>query len=150
MKSIEQCLDIILHNLVKNWDKPNNERLYLNAEDLLKQFELPSSMQKHEFFKRLINKLIKDDYAEFLQNDSTHYKNSLEHYQENIVITIEGYYFITNKRGGYENAAIYAALTRSRKDSYEAQLLYGTWGVAIGAIALVVWEMIKTFCIEKH
>jgi hypothetical protein len=34
-----------------------------------------------------------------------------------------------------------------RNDRY---LTWGTWAVAVGAIALVVWEMIKTFYLEKH
>ena len=35
MKSIEECLDMILEDLVKNWDKPENKRDFLKAEDLL-------------------------------------------------------------------------------------------------------------------
>ncbi len=150
MKSIDECLDIILAELVKNWDKPNNERHHLNAEYLLNRFDLPSSMQKHEFFKRLIDKLIKENYAEFIQNESTHYKNSIEHYQENTVITIEGYHFISEPGGGYKNKSIHEKNDRVLRGSRDKRLSNGTVYLAIGTFLIVAWELLKFFYYEGH
>ncbi len=68
MKPMDFCLDLTLTRLQNNWDKPSDKkRDYLLAEELLKAFELPNYFQKHEFFKGIIDKLVKDGYAEFLQ-----------------------------------------------------------------------------------
>src|SRR5580700_4358966 len=101
MKSIEECLDIILDELIKGWNKPNNERSTLKAEELLKQFNLPSTMQKHEFFKRLIFRLIADGNAETTDGSQLNKNHELRYFEEYILVTIEGYYFRTEK-GGYE------------------------------------------------
>ncbi len=63
-------------------------------------------------------------------------------------ITFEGKMF--SKNGGYIKQHELNEASESRKDFREKMLLWGTWAVAFGAIALVIWEMYKTFCLEKH
>ncbi|HVM89956.1 MAG TPA: hypothetical protein VMT76_17340, partial [Puia sp.] len=136
MKSIEECLDMILEDLVKNWDKPENKRDFLKAEDLLNRFELPDMMRKHEFFIRLVKKLIKEGYAEELV--ALHNPQSLDHFQDEILITIEGYHFILS--GGYVNKAMNHNLEKSKNEVIASsplvlnrltkRLIYATVGAA--------------------
>jgi len=101
MKSIEQCLDIVLEQLAENWNKPNNERTHLKGEKLLESFKLPDKMRKHEFYKRLIRKLIRDEYAETTDENIVLTQNTdISIYDKETIITIEGFYLITEK-GGY-------------------------------------------------
>lgn len=146
MKTIEECLDIILRQLLANWSKPNNERDNLNAADLLKEFNLPDVMQKHEFFKRLIHRLIKDGYVE---TTGILYPEADIPYYENLpIITIEGFYFINDegyfkKKEVNENALIL-------KDDRDRRLSNGTAWLAVGTFLIVAWEIVKTFFLEKH
>ncbi len=155
MKTIEQCLDIILQELVKNWDKPNNQRDDLKGEEILKQFELPDTMRKHEFFKRLLDRLVKDGYAELPETGKAWY--SLEHYQEDTLITIEGYYFI-KEQNGYSKEADQKIIEKSKQDAYDTRmetstsdlakwtqcLFWGTVFVGVATVALVVTEILKS------
>ena len=153
MKSIEECLDMILGDLVKNWDKPNTERDDLNGKGLLKQFELSDYFQKDEFFKRLIDRLIKDGYAEFnrgKQSWVTDFISDLQWYEKDTLITVEGYYFITKENGGYKKELEAKNNAEEMADKKYSGLIRGTWFVGFGAFALVVWEMAKTFLIEHH
>ena len=111
--------------LVKNWNKPDEERDYLKGAELLKQFELPDLMQKHEFFKRLLHRLINDGYAEELTDYPIQKRDSLEWYQKAVVITIEGYYFITEKNG-YTQRAINEANRISRQSLERRLIVFGT------------------------
>ncbi len=159
MKTIEECLDIILRELVKNWDKPNNEREFLSSKDILTKFDLPDTMQKAEFFKRLIFRLVNDGYAEFnthLQMDRNSHLNQFEDYP---LITIEGHYFI-KKQNGYTQekqdkiTLLAAAEDRNqRMERNEVRLTRWTkrlfYGTIVAALILVTWEIVKTFCLEK-
>ena len=148
MKSIEECLDIILDELIKNWDKPNGERDYLNGEDLLTKFDLPTNMRKHEFFKRLILRLIKDGNAESTISDGPPDMSlDIKFFQDPTLVTIEGYYF-RKEKGGYAKERQINETSLKVKDGRDKRLVVGTWWVAGGALALVVWEMVKTFLIE--
>jgi hypothetical protein len=144
MKTIEQCLDIILQELVKNWDKPNNQRDDLKGEEILKQFELPDAMRKHEFFKRLVDRLVKDGYAELPETGKAWY--SLDHYQEDTLITIEGYYFITKTNGGYEKKTIADENVEILASSRDKRLANGTVYLAVGTFLLVLVEAL----IHRH
>ena len=71
------------------------------CEVILRQFGLPDNYRKHEFFIRLIDRLVKDGYAEFIDPPSLSKEYSkIQYYQEKTIITIEGYHFI--KDGGYQ------------------------------------------------
>jgi hypothetical protein len=147
MKSIEECLDLILKDLAINWDNPENKRAYLKGWELLKKFELPENMQKHEFFKRLIHKLIEDNYAEEDVAYPLKKGDALSHYEKSALITIEGYYFIT-KEGGYTQRKINHDAESNRVEKLETsqQKLMGklnvlTGWIAGGTIALVLVEL---------
>jgi len=99
MKTIEQCLDIILKKLIENWNLPEEKRISLKGEEILAEFNLPEFMQKHEFFKRLILRLIKDNYAEPVGKETLERGDELSKFENATLITIEGYYFITEKNG---------------------------------------------------
>ncbi len=94
-----------------------------------------------------MDKLRKDGYIDFVAGQKIcndfRASDGLE-----IRRNFEGTVFI--EAGGYVQQAISDAKYENRKDSYERKLLYGTWGIALGAIALVFWEMYKTFVIEGH
>jgi hypothetical protein len=146
MKTIEQCLDIILRQLLKNWDKPNNARDNLNSKDLLSQFGLSDTMQKDEFFKRLIFRLVKDGYVEFNTHLTMDRNSPLEQFQNYPLITIEGYYFITKKDGGYENKSNHDETFRELRDNRDKRLSNGTIYLAIGTFLLVIVEAL----IHRH
>ena len=161
MKKIEQCLDIILQELVKNWDKPNNEKDSLKRTTILKQFDLKDYMQKDEFFKRLIDRLVKDGYAEILETGKPFY--SPDHYEEDTLITIEGYYFIKEQNGYTEELerkvqseitrrALETRMATSTSDlaKWTKRLYRGTVVVGVGACGLVLWEIIKTVFFEHN
>ena len=148
MYTIEESLDAILIELKNNWNNSGG-RKYLKCEELLTKFGYPPDFRKHEFFMRLIDRLIKDDYAEFTTNEQQT-RSRITYYQEETLITVEGYYFITNANGGYKNAALNDERAENLRVIYENRLLYGTWGVAIGAVSLVAWEMIKFYYYEGH
>lgn len=98
MKPMHECLDITLRQLVKDWDNYGDERVQLRCEELLRSFELSDRWRKHEFFKRLIKKLVTDGYAQHKDNREYNYED-LDDFQKNTIITIEGYHFITEENG---------------------------------------------------
>ena len=78
----------------RDWDNYGDERVQLRCEELLTSFDLPPRYRKHEFFKRLILKLVKEGYAQNKDNREYRYED-LNDFQKNTIITVEGYYFIT-------------------------------------------------------
>lgn len=66
---------------------------------LLAKFELPN---KHEFFKGIIDKLVKDGFAEHLSEIPK--DRNIDHFQKEVVITVTGYYHISNN--GYDQVRI--------------------------------------------
>ena len=100
MKSLEYCLDYILKELEKNWDGVAHERTYMVAETILRQFGLPENFRKHEFFIRLVQRLMEDGYAEIIDPGIIAPLTRIQYFQEKTIITIEGYFFI--KDGGYQ------------------------------------------------
>lgn len=99
MASMEECLDITLTALKENWNKQNNDRVFLKRTTLLEQFGLPEMYRKDEFFNRVIEKLVKDGYAEIKQDDYNAPYTKPDIYEQRTLITIEGYFFIN--KGGY-------------------------------------------------
>lgn len=98
MKPLAECLDILLLKMVEDWNNYGDERKDLNCEELLTTFGLEPQYRKHEFFVGLIDKLIKDCYAELI--DSRPFDSKISKYQKNTITTITGYYFRL-KQGGY-------------------------------------------------
>jgi hypothetical protein len=98
LKPLHECLDIVLLRLVDDWNNYGDERKDLNCEDLMTSFGLEPQYKKHEFFIGLIDKLIKDGYAELIT--SRPFDSRINQYQKNTIITITGYYFIL-RDGGY-------------------------------------------------
>jgi len=156
MKSIEECLDIILNKLVENWNQPDGNRTYLQGEKLLQEFDLPQLLQKHEFFKRLVDRLVKDGYAELKATGQAHFE--LSHYQEDTLITIEGYNFIN--QGGYSEVVNQNKINadaeeaqKQRMEKNEVRLVSWTkrltWATVIAAGIIVSWEVIKTLLIDE-
>ena len=90
-------------------------------------------------FMKILDKLVKDGYLD----KSIGHEKAYEY-----TLTFDGMVF--NQAGGYKRESEINAKTESQKDFRELMLLYGTWAVAIGALALVVWEIYKTFVLEKH
>ena len=82
----------------RDWDNYGDERVQLRCEELLTSFDLPPRYHKHEFFKRLILKLVKEGYAQNKDNREYRYED-LNDFQKNTIITVEGYYFITEENG---------------------------------------------------
>ena len=162
MKSIEECLDIILRKLVENWDLPQEQRTSLKGEELLSEFGLSDNLKKHEFFKRLIRRLIKDDYAEPVGKEELNPGDDLSKYENATLITIEGLYFIT-KEGGYEKQKTEKLRVKTIEDSRNQKmernderlvswtkwLTYGTIAAAAAALGLLLWDFIKYF-LEHH
>lgn len=92
----------------------------------------------------VLAKLIKDGYVR--HNEKVIPESNIL-LSADYILTFEGKLFIES--GGYVKEQETNAKNESRKDFRERQLLYGTWAVAFGAISLVLWEMYKTFYLEK-
>lgn len=150
LSAIEQ-LDIVLKFL-------SDDRGYADLSYILNRLEKDKNfLVKFDGDNtiRILDKLHKDGYVDrediptSRDNIFTNQPEMLRRYW----ISFEGKVFV--ETGGYKEAirkenikmkAIEnAELVRLRNDK---RLVYGTWAVAVGAIALVVWEMIKTFYLE--
>lgn len=79
------------------------------------------------------------------QRNSDFYDLPDAHY----LISFEGKLFKTTV-GGYEREHQINESDRATRDVRDRLLVRGTWWVAGGAIALVVWEMLKYFVLEGH
>lgn len=99
MKPLNECLDILLTRLADNWNNYGNDRKYLSCEEMMTIFEFNPQYRKHEFFEGLIDKLMEDKYAEFIDENQRTEKDKITFYQQNTIITVLGWYFIQN--GGY-------------------------------------------------
>ena len=102
MKLLVECLDILLLRLIEDWNNYGDDRKYLDCEEMMTTFGLEPQYKKHEFFVGLINKLIKDGYAQLI--NSRPYDSEIQQYQRNTIITITGYYFRL-RDGGYTKEA---------------------------------------------
>jgi len=63
-------------------------------------------------------------------------------------LTYDGMMF--NQTGGYKRQREITVKNESRKDFFDKMLLYGTWAIAIGALALVAWEIYKTYFLHRE
>jgi hypothetical protein len=87
LKPLTECLDILLLRLVEDWNNYGENRKDLNCEEMLTTFGLEPQYRKHEFFVGLIDKLIKDGYAELI--NSRPFDSKISQYQKNTIITTE-------------------------------------------------------------
>jgi hypothetical protein len=153
MLPIETCLDILLLKLKESWE--HQDRPQLDAEAILKQFEIPR--ERHEFFKGLMRMIIEDKYAYPITpyNSGNPSFTELDHLTKRVMLTPLGFYFI--ERGGYGQQELdrranarKLELENSRNQLNQILLVIGAIGAAVGAIGLILWEMYKYFCLEKH
>ena len=146
MLKARQQIDTVLKYLYDNKDK-SRAILYdtIKADsDLLKIIDNETEIE------RMIGKLKQDSlvhiYPDYplLSDGKKDMKDGLLTYCS---ITFEGRLFWEN--GGYTKEEETNVASERIKSRLERHLVYGTWAVAFGAVALVVWEMVKTFLIEK-
>lgn len=147
MYTIEQSLDGILLKLKENWNNSGG-RKFLVCEDVLTEFGFPPDYRKHEFFIRLIDKLVNDGYAEVIDLLPLQVATKITLYQQNTIITVEGFYFIN--AGGYVAKARRDETSRELRDSRDKRLSNGTVWLAVGTFLIVAWELLKTFVFEHH
>lgn len=102
LKKLHECLDIVLRQLVIDWENYGDDRKELDNQKILTEFGLQEPWLKHEFFVGIIDRLIKDGYAALIKSRTS--DSEISNYQKNTIITITGYYFI-KKQGGYTKQA---------------------------------------------
>ena len=146
IKAREQ-LDVVLKYL---YDKRNEMRA-VDIEVIKTDQHLLKSADTVSELERMILKLREDKFLQ-MYPDYPHFADGKQDMSKGLLnycsITFDGRLFWEN--GGYAKEAELIATSEKIKNNREIYLLYGTWGVAIGAIALVAWEIIKTFFIENH
>jgi len=104
-----------------------------------------------EQMRTLVRKLQRDNLVDVIRKDKkvVAYDDYAGFVNEWLIRrNFDGELLVAN--GGYTNKEIIDVKNEKRKDHRELHLLFGTWFVAFGAVSLVVWEMIKTFCLENH
>lgn len=94
-------------------------------------------IQYSEFIK-ILNRLSKDGYLE-----KSIGSNGANEYE----LTFDGQVF--QQEGGYTKFFNDAKSENRIKKMKDWLLILGTWLTGIGALALVAWEIIKTFCLKK-
>jgi hypothetical protein len=143
---------------------------FLATDDFGKQPLIERQMlielkEKHDMefpigdFNRILYKLVNDGYLDKEVTDNIPY--FLKDIQqppstsEIFFISFDGKLF--NESGGYQEKIRLEKIEveqiksdlalRKRNDR---RLVRGTYGVAFGAVALVVWDLIKFFCLKEH
>ncbi|HTQ65010.1 MAG TPA: hypothetical protein VMI12_09440 [Puia sp.] len=140
LKSMEFCLDRILKELRSNWDKDPYPAM--NAAAILKEFGLTND--RHEFFKGLIDTLIEDGHAYYIDKIEKNKPKELEDYKQRIMLTVKGYYLI--EHGGYTKIKIDATFEKNSIESLENHTYHATRWIAIGTVDL----MIATYLTLAH
>lgn len=143
MLPIEDCLDKILEELKKSWDR--QDRPKLNATSLLSEFGIPQD--RHEMFKSLINKMVEDGYVDFIDKVDNPKSASLEAYEGRTMLTALGYYFIADK--GYTEASKRKKSQKRTQNLKDWLLIIGTWLAGLGAIFLVAWEIYQKIILDS-
>ena len=105
--------------------------------------------------KILIRKLQKDGYVDVIREkhvvkDNVYNDSDLlqRNYEGDLFIEQVGGYIKQKESNDIKQQEIIADLALRKKN--DRRLILGTYLVAVGAIGLIFWEMIKTFCIEHH
>lgn len=111
---------------------------------LIDRQETKMLLRKHSEINRMFEQLEKDGMMMTTQSG--------EPIQ---ALTLKGMDWISPEMGGYTQERVDKISERNRLVLFDRRmekstcvLAWGTVGVAIGAIALVMWEIYKTFCIE--
>ena len=126
MKSIYECLDYLLNHLYENRFKPEGQRLYFDIDHVI----LPAlKLENHEEFKGLIDMLVEDKLAFFIEDNPPSIWP--KKYTERTMITPRGIDF--KLKGGYDNRVKEEAFERSRLKAIANQTLILTWVLALGA-----------------
>ena len=147
MKPIYECLDYLLKHLKENRYKPEGQRIDFDVDHKV----LPElGLMNHEEFKGLIDMLVEDHYAYFLDGK----KDELENYKARTLITPKGIDFVL--KGGYETSEANRISNESELKqivSYQLRLSKRlnllTALLAIGTIGLLVWEILKFLIWER-
>ena len=143
-----QQLDIILKFL-------SSDRGYAELSYILQRLEKDKNFAVKfdgDDTIRILDKLYKDGYVD--REDIPTGRNDIRTHQPELIrrywISFEGKVFV--ETGGYEQKIKRDAIMIDSAEKFakasrknEHRLVIGTWAVAIGAIALVLWEMYKTF-----
>lgn len=132
MKPIDYCLDKILLQLYENRLTPENRKSF-DVDKILQELELST----HEEFKSLVDILVADKYALFLDG----YKDVLEHYKNKTVITVKGTYFY--EQGGYLGEKNRKTSKKNRIQKQDEQIRLLTLFLAIGSIGVLIIEAVK-------
>jgi len=128
-------------------DYIKQERSY---NDLYREIDSHANMRgqfAQDEINLIMDKLRDDEYIDYVAGQQIN-KTMRASDGLNMRRNFNGTVFIA--AGGYVQKAINDAKIENQKDFRERMLLYGTWAVAAGAIGLIIWEMIKTFCIEPY
>lgn len=115
-----------------------NEHYFLEITTLRLQYNLRNKCDiSVQLLQKMGDKLVSDKYITW-NNDIT---------PSTFTLTFEGICFIQS--GGYSQKVIDDESARELRDSRDRRLSNGTVYLAIGTFALVVWEVVKTFFLEK-
>jgi hypothetical protein len=156
---MERMTPIYMLDRVLEWfsiDEPIKDKNYVSRLGALRSLAYSSfvltypefeTTQFEEYFPLILDHLEKDGYLKIVSDQTTTNKA--------YSITFSGKLF--SQAGGY---AAKIAFDQIKEESIKAdlalrkrndrRLVIGTFLVAFGAIALVLWEMYKTFCLEHH
>ncbi|MEJ7680034.1 MAG: hypothetical protein WKG06_19680 [Segetibacter sp.] len=119
-----------------------------------KVLKSPSHSMGHKATQSILFKLEKDDYLRtvIFDNDVLGVGVPPEKYY---YLTIEG--SILKDTGGYvqkekERLMELFAMEQEKqlRKRNDKRLIAATWGAAIGATLIVIWDIIKTFCFTNH
>ena len=136
MKPIYECCDIMLRQLEVNYGE--KEIPDLDVTGLLNQFDVPSG--RHEFFKGILNILIDDGYADFLDYVIDRKQLKLDVYKNRVLITPKGFQLLKDK--GYTKMASDKKAFEKIRSSRERRLSNGTVYLAILTGGLVLTEVL--------
>ena len=146
MVKARQQLDILLKYM---YDKREEARA-VDIEEIKNDKKLLEMGGNKSELERMVLKL-RDDKMIQIYPDYYRFEDGKQDIKRGMftfcTITFDGRLFYED--GGYVRQQEIILKTESQKDRREKQLLYGTWAVAFGAVGLVIWEIIKTFWIEK-
>lgn len=150
MKPIEECLDEILIELKKSYDTDGRPAIDFDRLQLF----FDTKLQRHELFKGLMEILIEEKNAKWLNPPRVYESGSVEpildHYRYDIIITPRGLYLI--ETGGYKKIISDLASENTRLANLEShqtrhrkQMTRLTLILAVGAGVAAVLAAIQIY-----